>query len=105
MGQLLNFPSAEAFPAYAMPTVFTPELIARMSLVNQVARTLRALGYRVVEEDIHPNDDGSPIVQIDLNDLNTRPLLHLASCSVVNTNAGYERVTIDGVRVFWERSA
>lgn len=103
MGQVLNFPGVDMFPAFAMPTIFTPQLIERMSLINRTARTLRALGYRVIDEDVSPNDGGSPIIQIELNGLSSRAAFHLASCSVRDTRSGLERITIDGVRVFWTK--
>lgn len=104
MGQVLNFPGIAVLPTCAMPTIFTPQLVARIAQVNQTARTLRSLGYRIVDEDVSPNDGGSPIIQIDLNGLSTRAVFHLASCSVRDTRSGVERATIEGVRVFWSQT-
>lgn len=105
MGAVLNFPGFEPPSPSAMPTILTGELLQRIATMNNTARKLRALGYRIVDEDASPNDGGSPIIQVNLRGLTNRPLQHLASCAVVNTAAGFERVTIDGVRVFWDREA
>lgn len=106
MGQVINLSRTDALPAYAMPTIFTPELVKRMAISNSVARTLRRLGCRIVDEDVHPDDMGSPIIQIEVDAVSQktlpRALLHLSTCAVADAHAGIKRVTIEGVRVFWK---
>ncbi|MAL01358.1 MAG: hypothetical protein CL536_04325 [Alcaligenaceae bacterium] len=105
MQSILNIPEIKSPSAWTMPTILTGELLQRMSVMNHTARKLRALGFRIIDEDVSPDDGGSPIIQLDLRGLTSRPLQHLAACAVVNTEAGYERVTIEGVRVFWNRGS
>lgn len=104
MGSVLNFPGTETNPAMFMPTVLTGEVVSRMAQANQVARMLRSLGYRILDEDVCPNDGGSPIIQIDLAGVRTRALENLSDAMTTHAS-GLVRVHIDGVRVFWQGSA
>lgn len=110
MGQLINFPGFAGLltglitpSEWVAPTILTPPVLERIAASNAVARKVRALGYRIVDEDVSPDDGGTPILQVDLRGMPTRPLVLLSVCGVRNAAAGYERVTIDGVRVVWMR--
>lgn len=103
MGRVLELTPGPVPSAWSAPTVLTGKLLDRIAASNVVARRLRGYGYRIVDEDVQPDDGGSPILQLDLRGMSTRPLQHLSSCAVHNTKTGVERVTIDGVRVFWMR--
>lgn len=102
MGTLITFPTMLQSPSpWTNPTIFTPERIEGMGRLNAVARKLRELGYRIIDEDNFPDDDGSPIIEIDLIDVGDRPVKLLSVCAMSNATTGIERVTINGVRVFW----
>lgn len=103
MGAILNFPQHQAAGLSPQPTVLTQDVIARIGLCNRVSRRLRQLGYRVVDEDACPNDQGSPIIEINPMDIRTKLLENLASV-MVTLPGGVTRIQIDGVRVFWRRA-
>lgn len=102
MGSLINFPGLQMPTPWVLPSIYTPARIERMGRANSVARKLRALGYRIVAEDPIPDDDGSPIIQLDVGTLPQRSLIHLGDCLVTDTKNGVQRTVIDGVRVFWQ---
>ena len=102
MGSLINFPGLQMPTPWVLPSVYTPARIERLGRANDVARKLRSLGYRIVEEDPFPDDDGVAILQVDIGRIGARPLHHLGGCGMRNTVTGFESTTIDGVRVVWQ---
>jgi len=101
MGALIDFPGAQSPVQCARPSVFTEPVVARFAQSNHVARKLRQLGYHVIDEDVCPDDDGSPIIQIAPPGAFERSLRLLAGC--VTTTPEVVRLQIEGVRVFWHR--
>ena len=48
------------------PRVYTPARIAQIAAANAAGRALRALGLRVISEELIPDDSGTPILFVDL---------------------------------------
>ena len=48
------------------PRVYTPARIALIAAANAAGRALRALGLRVISEELIPDDSGTPILFVDL---------------------------------------
>ena len=103
MGALISFPGTESPAPRVLPTVFTELVVAQYAQSNRVARKLRQDGYHVMDEDVCPDDGGSPIIQIAPPGAFERPLRLLAGC--VTTTPDVVRLQIGGVRVFWRQGA
>lgn len=87
------------------PRVFTLDLVGRLAEANTVARKLRAMGLRVVDEDAAPHDGGKPVLLVDMNG---HPLNYLRSfCEVSTVHAVDGRMTglMDGVRILVQGEA
>lgn len=101
MGTVIPLTSAPPQSTWSMPTILVAPLTEDIARANRIVRRIRDLGYKVVDIDLSPDDGGSPIIQIDLNGIGDRSLMLLAAVIVRNKNTGYDRATIDDVRVCW----
>lgn len=98
MELIINHDLATAQSEFHRPRIFTLDLVARLAAVNSAARRLRALGFRVIDEDASPDDAGKPILQIDLNGLDQARLLNLCDASTYVAGCRITGVVLD-VRV------
>ena len=60
------------------PRVYTPARIAQIAAANAAGRALRALGLRVISEELIPDDSGTPILFVDLRGM---PAEYLRGCA------------------------
>ncbi|MFY2599401.1 hypothetical protein ACOTHJ_33190 [Achromobacter xylosoxidans] len=80
------------------PRVYTPVRVAQMAVANAAFRALRALGLRVIDEDLFPGDTGTAILLVDLCGM---PIDCLRSLCEASTRQADGRVTalFQGVRL------
>lgn len=88
-----------------MSSVFTEAFVSRLEAVNRVARTLRAMGYDVMQEMLHHGQAERPcIVVVPGSTKHTRPLLELGcGCTTTIQPDGSRQCSIhyQGIRVIW----
>lgn len=84
---------------FHQPRILTHDLVGRLAECNAAARAVRAMGYRVVEEDAAPNDGGKPVLLVDLNQQPVERLLN--QCDASTRLAATGRITglFQGVRI------
>ena len=102
MGTLIHFPGMDNASAWTLPIIYTPARIDQLARSNATARRLRTLGYRIINEDAWPDDDGAPIIQIDVSEVGDRSIRHLAEGLTFNADHNHYRTTVGGVRVCWQ---
>ncbi|MPT28061.1 MAG: hypothetical protein E2602_14405 [Achromobacter sp.] len=80
------------------PRVYTPVRVAQMAVANAAVRALRALGLRVIDEDLFPEDAGAPILLVDLCGM---PAEYLRGMCEASTRQADGRITalFQGVRL------
>lgn len=105
MGTLIPFPGAAVLPDQQSPTIYTPERIDQLARSNAVARQLRGLGYRILDEDIWPDDGGMPIIQVEVSEIGDRSIRHLGEGLSYYADHNLYRTRIDDVRVCWNGEA
>lgn len=94
------FPNLLPVPAI-LPTILTDEVVAHLQLCNSASRTLRSLGYKVIDEDPVPDDNGTPIIRIEPNHVRTALLSRSSDSHLYNRNTGVHSVKFAGCRVMW----
>jgi len=82
------------------PIVFTPQRMGALKLANDSARVLRSLGFSVLDEDIFPDDNGTPILLIGPSQ-HTGLLVRASPVHMVNKTTGAQHVRFLGCRVVW----
>lgn len=80
------------------PRIFTAARVEKMAVANAAARTLRALGLRVIDEDLFPEDQGTAVLLVDLRGM---PAEYLRGMCEVSTRQADGRITaqFQGVRL------
>ncbi len=92
-------------PEHVMSKVFTETFVSRLEAVNRVARTLRAMGYGVMQEMLpHDQTERPCIVVVPGSTKQLRPLLELGGgCTTTTLPDGSRQCSIhyQGIRVIW----
>ena len=81
-----------------VPRIFTAARVEKMAVANAAARALRALGLRVIDEDLFPEDQGAAVLLVDLRGM---PTEYLRGMCEVSTRQADGRITalFQGVRL------
>lgn len=83
--------------------VLSSQLAARLCLANTASRTLRALGYRVVREELFPKSGDCPEIEILRDEKPLGPLLDRTQDRLwIDIDGGKRcRATLAGAVVTW----
>lgn len=101
MGNVISLFPVPAVDQSILPTIFTGEVIAHLSLCNSASRALRSLGYQIIDEDPVPDDGGTPIIQIEPLHIRTNLLIRNSDSCLFNKSTGAHSVKFAGCRVMW----
>ncbi len=106
MTAVLHLVRPIAHTEHVMSRVFTEEFVSRLKLVNRVARELRAMGYRVVQESLYPGQTDRPTITVTPGSTKQlKPLLELGHGRTIETQADGSRlcsIHYQGIRVAWK---
>jgi len=87
---------------HLQPSVFTADVQRCLAESNAAARALRDMHYRVIAEDPIPNDDGRPILLLDLNGQSAERLLNQCHASTRLSETGQVTAHFMNVRVIFQ---
>lgn len=84
------------------PAILTLDIQARLATINAACRELRKLGLRIVDQDVAPNDEGRPVVNLGpiLPD-QADQLIHMAGGSTRNSATQWHSASVFDVRAVW----
>lgn len=86
-------------------SVFTAAVLRRLADSNTAARALRDMRYRVMAEDPIPNDEGRPILLLDLNGQPAERLLNQCHASTRLSATGRVTAHFMDVRVIFQEQS
>lgn len=84
------------------PAILTLDIQARLATINAACRELRKLGLRIQDQDVAPNDDGAPLV--DLGPIlphQAEQVISAAGGSTHNAATQRHSASVFGVRAIW----
>lgn len=87
------------------PVILTQDVQTRLATMNAASRQLRKLGLRVVEQQVVPEDNGCPVVDVgQLPSYMAERLIGVAGGSTHNAAACQHSAQVFGVRIIWTTS-
>lgn len=100
--RMVNDQSLFRESAIHKPAILTLDIQARLATINAACRELRKLGLRIVDQDVAPNDEGRPVVNLGaiLPDLADQ-LIGIADGSTRNASTQWHSASLFGVRAVW----